>query len=136
MAANWAKTQFAKLLSNKRKAAEEGFNSLLRMDDEMAKKRIADELLYEEEVAQAAALSAVLLSKKPWWERSHDELGNNNWWSQGYDNWDDAAFKKRLRVSWGTFEFILAEIENNITKEATPMKPHPTPPATQLALCL
>ena len=48
MAANWAKTQFVKLLSNKRKAAEEGFNSLLRMDDEMAKKRIADELLYEE----------------------------------------------------------------------------------------
>ena len=48
MAANWAKTQFVKLLSNKRKAAEEGFNSLLRMDDGMAKKRIADELLYEE----------------------------------------------------------------------------------------
>ena len=41
MAANWAKThvQFVKLLSNKRKAAEEGLNSLLRMDDEMAKKR-------------------------------------------------------------------------------------------------
>ena len=54
MAANWAKTQFVKLLSNKRKAAEEGFNSLLRMDDEMAKKRIADELLYEEEVAKTS----------------------------------------------------------------------------------
>ena len=58
MAANWAKTQFVKLLSNKRKAAEEGLNSLLRMDVEIAKKRIADELFYEEEVAQAAALSA------------------------------------------------------------------------------
>ena len=136
MAANWAKTQFVKLLSNKRKAAEEGLNSLLRMDVEIAKKRIADELFYEEEVAQAAALSAVLLSKKPRQERSHDEPRNNNWWSQGYDNWDDAAFKKRLRVSRDTFEFILAEIENDITKEPTPMKPHPTPPATQLALCL
>ena len=46
MAANWAKTQFMKLLSNKRKAAEEGLNFLLRMDDEMAKKRIAEELFY------------------------------------------------------------------------------------------
>ena len=82
MAANWAKTQFVKLLSNKRKAAEEGLNSLLRMDVEIAKKRIADELFYEEEVAQAAALSAVLLSKKPRQERSHDEPRNNNWWSQ------------------------------------------------------
>ena len=54
MAANCAKTQFVKLLSNKRKDAEEGFNSLLRMDDEMAKKRIADELLYEEEVAKTS----------------------------------------------------------------------------------
>ena len=84
MAANWAKTQFVKLLSNKRKAAEEGLNSLLRMDVEIAKKRIADELFYEEEVAQAAALSAVLLSKKPRRERSHDEPRNNNWWSQGF----------------------------------------------------
>ncbi|XP_015774992.1 PREDICTED: uncharacterized protein LOC107353184 [Acropora digitifera] len=32
--------------------------------------------------------------------------------------------------------FILAEIENDITKQPTPMKPNPTPPATQLAICL
>ena len=55
---------------------------------------------------------------------------------QGYRNWDDAAFKKRMRVSRDTFRFILAEIENDITKQPTPMEPNPTPPATQLAICL
>ena len=41
-----------------------------------------------------------------------------------------------MRVSRDTFRFILAEIKNDITKQPTPMKPNPTPPATQLAICL
>lgn len=77
-----------------------------------------------------------MLNKKPREERGEDELRNNTWWSQGYRNWDDAAFKKRLRVSRDTFEFILAEITNDIVKQPTRMKPQPTPPATQLAICL
>ena len=52
-----------------------------------------------------------------------------------YQNWDEASFKKRLRVSQDKFEFILGEIKDLIKKEPTRMKPHPTPNATQLALC-
>ena len=106
------------------------------MNNEMSKRRFAEGLSFETEVAQAAAFSAILLSKKERQARGLDELRINNWWSQGYRNWDDAAFKKRMRVSRDTFRFILAEIENDIMKQPTPMKPNPTPPAIQLAICL
>lgn len=69
-------------------------------------------------------------------ERGPDELRNANWWANGYQNWDQDSFKKRLRVSRDTFEFILGEIKDLIVKEPTRMKPNPAPPATQLALCL
>ena len=107
-----------------------------RLSDEAANIRFTEELNFETEVAEAAALSGILLSKKPRQGRGRDEFRNNNWWTQGYRNWDDAAFKKRLRVSCETFEFILAEIENDIVKQPSRMKPNPTPPATQLAICL
>ena len=87
-----------------------------RLSDEAANIRFTEELNFETEVAEAAALSGILLSKKPRQGRGRDEFRNNNWWTQGYRNWDDAAFKKRLRVSCETFEFILAEIENDIVK--------------------
>ena len=131
-----AMTKLVKLFSRKRRAAEEGQHSFLTMNNEMSKRRFTEELSFETEVAQAAALSVILLSKKQRQARGLDELRINNWWSQGYRNWDDAAFKKRMRVSRDTFRFILAEIENDITKQPTPMKPNPTPPATQLAICL
>ena len=139
LAANFkmaATTRFAKLFSGKRKAVEEGLYSFQRLNDEMANKCFTEELTFETEVAQAAGLAAVLLNKKPREERGEDELRNNTWWSQGYRNWDDAAFKKRLRVSRDTFEFILAEITNDIAKQPTRMNPQPTPPATELAICL
>ena len=131
-----AMTELATLFSRKRRAAEEGLHSLLTMNNEMSKRRFTEELSFETEVAQAAALSAILLSKKERQAGGLDELRINYWWSQGYRNWDDAAFKKRMRVSRDTFRFILAEIENDIIKQPTPMKPNPTPPATQLAICL
>ena len=120
----------------KRKAIEEGLHSLQRLSDEAANIRFTEELNFETEVAQVAALSAILLCKKPRQERGRDEFRNNNWRTQGYRNWDDAAFKKRLRVSRETFEFILAKIENDIVKQPSRMKPNPTPPATHLAVCL
>ena len=131
-----AMTELATLFSRKRRAAEEGLHSLLTMNNEMSKRRFTEELSFETEVAQAAALSAILLSKKERQARGLDELRINNWWSQGYRNWDDVAFKKRMRVSRDTFRFILVEIKNDIIKQPTPMKPNPTPPATQLAICL
>ena len=57
------------------------------------KRCFTEEFSFETEVAQAAALSAILLSKKQRQERGLDELRINNWWFQGYRNWDDAAFR-------------------------------------------
>ncbi|CAB4016868.1 Hypothetical predicted protein [Paramuricea clavata] len=65
-----------------------------------------------------------------------DEHRSSTWWSEGYRTWDDVAFKKRLRVSRAIFDFILNEISAQIVKQPTRMKPHPTSPATQLAICL
>ena len=59
MAANWAKTQFVKLLSNERKAAEEGLNSLLRMDDEIARN-------FSSVSAQTRSFLGFRLSCPPW----------------------------------------------------------------------
>ena len=39
-------------------------------------------------------------------------------------------------MSRDTFEFIVGEGRDLIEKEPTRMKSYPTPPATQLALCL
>ena len=55
-----ARTQFAKIFLSKRKAVEEGQYSLLRLNDEMAKRRFTEELNFETEVTQTAALSAIL----------------------------------------------------------------------------
>ena len=102
----------------------------------MAKKRFRREMEFETEASQPAVMSAIVITKSDRNERGPDELRNGNWWTDGYQNWDEESFKKRLRVSRDTFEFILSEIKDLIVKEPTRMKPHPTPPATQLALCL
>ena len=78
-------------------------------------------------------MSAIVITKSNRNERGLDELRNGDWRTNGYQNWDEASFKKRLRVSRDTFQFILAEIKDLIKKEPTRMKPHPTPPATQWA---
>ena len=79
-------TQLAKLFLRKRGATEKGLHSLQTMNNEMSKRRFTEELSFETEVAQAAALSAILLSKKQRQARGLDELRINNWWSQGYRN--------------------------------------------------
>ena len=110
--------------------------SFQRQNDEEARRRFTEELDFETEVVQTVALSAILLRKKRRQERSRNELRDSYWLAQGYRNWDGAAFKKRLRVSRDTFEFILAEIKTASSNKPTRMKPYPTPPATQLAMCL
>ena len=104
--------------------------------DTRAKCRFNDELTDEMELAQAAALSVIFLTRKPRKDRGCDEHRSSTWWSEGYRTWDAVAFKKRLRVSRATFDFILNEISDQIIKQPTRMKPHPTSPATQLAICL
>ena len=102
----------------------------------MARKRFIRDMAFESEASGPAVMSAIVITKSNRNERGPDELRNGDWWTNGYQNWDEAAFKKRLRVSRETFQFILGEIKDVIKKEPTRMKPHPTPPATQLALCL
>ena len=78
-------------------------------------------------------MSAIVITKSNRNERGLDELRNGDWRTNGYQTLDEASFKKRLRVSRDTFQFILAETKDLIKKEPTRMKPHPTPPATLLA---
>ena len=36
--------------------------------------------------------------------KSPHELGNAQWWTQGYLNWDDEEFARRLRINRATFD--------------------------------
>ena len=106
------------------------------------RKRSREQLVMEFEkdldVAEAFVVSAagVTSIKKNRLKRNRDEQRDKSWWENGYQNWNDKAFKKRLRINRVTFEYILREIREKITKTPTHFKPNPTPPETQLAICL
>ena len=102
----------------------------------MAKRRFLREMEFATVASEPAVMSAIVITKSNRNERGPKELRNGNWWRNEYQNWDEASFKKRLKMSRDTFEFILSKIKDLIVKEPTRMKPHPTPPAPQLALCL
>ena len=51
----------------------------------------------------------------------------------GYHNWTDDQFKKRLRVTCETFQYILGAISDDISKVTTKFK-EPTSPECQLGL--
>ncbi|XP_046856143.1 uncharacterized protein LOC124449247 [Xenia sp. Carnegie-2017] len=106
------------------------------MAAEMQLRRFEDELADEIELALAAASSVIFLTRKQRKDRRPDERRRNTWWSEGYQSWSDAAFKRRFRVSRATFDFLLNEIGHEIVKQPTRMKPHPTTLDTQLAICL
>ena len=67
----------------------------------------------------------VVASKRPRIERRADEQRSSSWWRDGYRNWDEEAFKKRLRTNRATFQFILGEIEDQLVKEPTRFKTEP-----------
>jgi len=91
----------------------------------------------EDELAMAEALSlCVAANKKPRKERTADEVRSNSWWRNGYQNWNDKVFKKRLRINRATFQFILGEVEEQLVKEPTRFRPEAIPPDTQLAITL
>lgn len=66
-------------------------------------------------------------------ERNPDEQRDSSWWRNGYLNWNDEAFKKRLRINQAIFQFILGEVRDKLIKEPTLFK---LSPDTQLAICL
>ena len=71
-----AMTQLEKPLSRKRRAAEEGPHSLLTMNNEMSKRRFTEELGFETEVAQAAALSNILLFSRSFFSLNSSDKSN------------------------------------------------------------
>lgn len=102
-------------------------NSMKRVFQEMDDDELA--------MAEAPGLCAVA-NKKARKEQTADEQRSSSWWINGYRNWDDKAFKRRLRVNRATFQFILGEVEDQLVKEPTRFKPEPIPPDTQLAITL
>ena len=110
--------------------------SLEMSSSKRSKQQIMDEMDMQVEFSQAAATAAVVVSRKLRQDRGPNERRSSTWWEQGYRQWNNSAFKRRLRVSRETFDFILTQIENDIIKQPTRMNPHPTPPTTQLAICL
>ena len=87
--------------------------------------------------SQSAALLATVMTKSNRNERGPDELRNGSWWTDGYQSWDQESFKKwfsleiHLNLFWGKLRAL--SWRNPLP---TRMKPHPTPLAAQLALCL
>ena len=49
-------------------------------------------------------------------------------WDSGYDKWNTAEFKERLRINRATFEYILEKITPAVIKIPTVMEPHPMEP--------
>ena len=80
-----------------------------------------------------SAMSVVCAMKCEKKMKSPNEERNHSWWEHGYQNWTDAQFKKRFRVSQDMFQFMLDEIADDIRKETTRFK-NPTSPELQLAL--
>ena len=130
--------EFATFLMNSRKKREEEEFQLFAESRKRLRKRIVMDFDEDLELTEAFVVSAagVISVKKPRLERSLDEQRDKSWWRNGYQNWNDKAFKKRLRINRCTFEYILNEIKHIIKKEPTRFKPQPTPPETQLAICL
>ena len=128
--------QIDKYLGEKRKLTEERLVSWQTESGIRTKRRFDEELNYEEDIAQAAALASIVVSRNPRKKRGCDEHRSSSWWVEGSRTWDNAALKKRLRVSRETFDFILNENSDEIAKKPTRMKPNPTSPSTQLAVCL
>ena len=118
--------QLVKLCSRKRRAVEEFLSRQDKINEELARKRFIRDMDFETKVSEPAVMSAIVITKSNRNERGLDELRNGDLRTNGYQNWDKASFKKRLRVSRDTFQFILAEIKELIKKEPTRISPDST----------
>ena len=83
-------------------------------------------------ITPLAVCASLLKERQP---KGPDEERNSQWWENGYRQWTEEQFKKRLCVTRETFEFILETVTDDIAKETTKFK-EPTSPQCQLALTL
>ena len=130
-----AELQILKSISQRRLERQEMEMEMFLTRKNQSRKRLLQTMGGELDMVEALGLCAATM-KRPRKERGADEERSSSWWRNGYRNWDDTAFKKRLRTNWATFQFILGEIEDQLVKEPTRFKPEPIPPDTQLAICL
>ena len=103
--------QLVKLFSRKR--AEEFLSLQYKINEEAERKRFVRRADFETEASEPAVMSAIVITKSNRNERGPDELTNGDWWTNEYQNWDKASFKKKLRVSRDTFKFFLGEIKDS-----------------------
>ena len=101
--------------SCKRRAEEEFLGLQYKINKEVTRKRFVREMDFETGASEPTDMSAIAITKNNRNERGPDELRNGDWWANGYQNWDEASFRKRLRVSRDMFEFILGEIKDLIS---------------------
>ena len=81
-------------------------------------------------ITPLAVCASLLKERQP---KGPDKERNSQWWENGYRQWSEEQFKKRLRVTRETFEFNLETVTD--AKETTKFK-EPTSPQCQLALIL
>ena len=59
---------------------------------------------------------------------------SKGWWSYGYVHWNDAEFRKHMKMERTTFEFVLSGISTFIREERTEYNTTPTSSDRKLAL--
>ena len=96
-------------------------------------------ILKHRSMINACLLSAMLLfaqhNSRQTVTRSCRRLERNyGWWEMVWNTYDDDCFKKTLRVSRETFNFVLAPFRHKLEREN--LCEEPIPPEFRLGLCL
>ena len=63
---------------------------------------------FETEASEPDVMSGIVITKGNGNERGPDDLTRGDWWANGYQNWDEASFKERLRHTTAGFFITLA----------------------------
>ena len=128
-------TQFYRITRSKRKFVDEfvaqHFSSRSNGYKKLRRLVIEDEEQFEH-LINAAVACCFPKEQKP---KGPIEKRNSQWWDNGYCNWTNNQFKKRLRVSRETFDGILESMRGLLLKETTKFK-EPVSPERQLGLTL
>ena len=108
----------------KREESEEEVENYLKTRKRKRKRRLEIDPVIFCVVSAAAIVGAKPKRKK----REKNCARDKSWWTNGYLNWNEQQFKKRLRVTRETFEFILTNIGQHIQKQPTNLNRDPIQP--------
>ena len=122
------------------------FMDKIRINKKRKEKKKRSQLLMLMKVAQqhktllSAALLSILFLAGPLNMILHRQRScrrlqrNTGWWEMVWSEYSDARFKETLRISRGTFLYILDQIKPQLTRECLSEIPHS--PEFRLAICL